>query len=290
LKVALQVHPTRVTDSMLRREVYPVLREHGCEWQLLPRIYQGLVNVDDDVHFVLVIGGDGTFLTGARVAARLQLPVIGIGSGRLGFLCSAELSELPEVLATISAGKMPVELRHVLRGRVLNEHGEEKLNRLAVNDVVLSRTRSDKIRDFHASHDGKLIANYRADGIILSSALGSTAYTLSAGGPLVHPELDVIILTPICAHSLFTKPLVLPPDRPVEIIASPASYPLGVTMDGIARREMERGERLEVTVDPHPLKVYRPHAYDFYAVLREKFQHGYIYGDEPEDSGHAAPG
>jgi NAD+ kinase len=277
---------------MLRREVYPVLREHNCEWQLLPRIYQGIVKVDPDVDFVLVIGGDGTFLTGARVAGRLGLPVLGVMHGRVGFLCNAELTQLPELLDSITAGQMPVEKRFILRGRVIGNDGEVKLDRLAVNDIVVSRARTDKIRDLHASHDGRLIANYRADGIILSSALGSTAYTLSAGGPLVHPSLDAIILTPICAHSLFTKPLVLPPDKPVEISAAEQSYPLSVTMDGLHRKDMERGDRLVVTISENALMVYRPADYDFYAVLREKFQHGYLYGDEiraerDESSEHA---
>lgn len=287
MKVALQVHPRRVDDSMLRSEVYPLLREHGCEWQLLPRIYQGIVNVEPGVDFVLVIGGDGTFLSGARVAARLQVPVLGVMHGRVGFLCNAELSQLPQLLDLIAGGEMPVEERFILRGRIVSPDGTEKLNRLAVNDVVVSRAKTDKIRDFHASHDGRLIANYRADGIILSSALGSTAYTLSAGGPLVHPALDAIVLTPICAHSLFTKPLVLPPDKPVEISATAPSYPLSVTMDGLHRRDMERGDLMVVTVYEHPLRVYRPADYDFYAVLREKFQHGYVYGEGSEDSPHA---
>jgi NAD+ kinase len=288
LKVALQVHPRRVTDSMLRREVYPVLRERNIEWQLLPRIYQGPVHVEPDVAMVLVIGGDGTFLSGARLAARLQFPVLGVNVGRLGFLCNAELSELPALLDHLVAGELPVELRHVLRGRIVAESGEEKLDRLAVNDIVVNRSRTEKIRDFHARYGGQLIAHYRADGIILSSALGSTAYTLSAGGPLVHPDLDAIVMTPICAHSLFTKPLVLPPGRDVEIEGPPSSYPLGVTMDGIPKRDMERGDRLVVSVSEHPLQVYRAPGYDFFAVLREKFQHGYIYGDEvPEDHSDA---
>lgn len=272
---------------MLRREVYPVLRDHGYEWQLLPRIFQGIVNVEPDVDFVLVIGGDGTFLTGARVAGRVKLPVLGVMHGRVGFLCNAELAELPQLLDDITAGTMPVEERYILRGRVIGADGEEKMNRLAVNDVVVSRAKTDKIRDFHALHDGQLIANYRADGIILSSALGSTAYTLSAGGPLVHPALDAIVLTPICAHSLFTKPLVLPPDKPVEISATPQSYPLSVTLDGLHRRDMERGDRLVITVSEDPLRVYRPAGYDFYAVLREKFQHGYVYGEGQEGDSDA---
>jgi NAD+ kinase len=282
LKVALQVHPRRVDDSMLRREVYPVLRDHGYEWQLLPRIYQGLVNVEPDVDFVLVIGGDGTFLSGARVAGRLRLPVLGVMHGRVGFLCNAQLADMPALLDAITAGSLPVDERHILQGRIVSADGEEKLNRLAVNDIVVSRAKTDKIRDFHARHEGRLIAHYRADGIILSSALGSTAYTLSAGGPLVHPALNAVILTPICAHSLFTKPLVLPPDKEIEVCASDASYPLSVTMDGIPRRDMERGDRLLVSVSADPLQVYRPAAYDFYAVLREKFQHGYVYGEVAE--------
>ena len=151
---------------------------------------------------------------------------------------------------------------------------------LALNDIVVSKIETDKLRDIETHHNERLIAHYRSDGIILASPTGSTAYTLSAGGPLVHPALDVIVLTPICAHSLFTKPLVVPSEEPIEVTGLSGSYPLAVSFDGIHKYTMQPGEKLFVKSYPQRLRVYGPEEHDFYEVLRQKFQHGYVFGDD----------
>lgn len=277
MKVVLQLHPTRTTDQMLEKRILPVLEALRWQWQILPRRHGGDVEVDANADLMLVLGGDGTFLAGARLAAKFKLPVLGVMVGRLSFLCSVPLDNLAQALKDIETGKMLLEERCVLRGRV--EAGGVVLHEgIAVNDVVVFRSQTDRIRDFTAYHSGRLIASYRADGIILATATGSTAYTLAAGGPLVHPTLDLLVLTPICAHSLFTKPLVLPPRDEIEIVAQSASYPLDAIFDGAARVTLQAGDRLFVTADPDTLKVYRPAEHDFYNVLRQKFQHGYVYG------------
>lgn len=279
MKLALQLHRTRISQEMLDNDVLPVIQRLGLEYEVLPRFHDSKIDVPQGTSLIVVLGGDGTFLAGARLATRHRLPVLGVMVGRLGFLSGVGLSGLEGALRAVLDGTMPVEDRHVLCGKIVSSAGV-KFEELAVNDIVAFRHDNDKIRDFKALHDGNLIANYRADGIILSSAMGSTAYTLAAGGPLVHPSLNVIVLTPICAHSLFTKPLVIPPEDEVAIETLGDDDPLQVTFDGAHRVVMGAGDKLIVSTYRESLKVYMPEQADFYRVLREKFQHGYVYGEE----------
>jgi NAD+ kinase len=278
IKIALQVHPTRVTDELLAERVLPVLRAHGCTAYVLPRRHDGDINLELNTDLLLTLGGDGTFLVGARLAYRHRIPVLGVMVGRLGFLCSLALDELDDAIADFHRGKLVIEPRSILHGRITSTDGAIKYEGVAVNDIVLHRNQNDNGRDFIAQHAGELIAQYRADGIILSSALGSTAYNMAAGGPLVFPELNLLILTPICAHSLFTKPLVLPPQDEVELYAVDPGGPLLASFDGAPRMQMERGDRLTAWSSEDGFMFCRPESYDFFRVLRDRFQHGYLYG------------
>ncbi|MCH7472788.1 NAD(+)/NADH kinase [bacterium] len=279
MRILLLLHPTRITESILTDEVYPVLDKLAFKYQVVRRGQEELSSIAPNTDFIVVLGGDGTFLAGARLATVHRLPILGVMVGRLGFLCTVTLAGMGEALAAIQAGKMQLEERYVLFGKVVAEP-VVKYEGIAVKDIVVSKVETDKIRDFTAKQNGKLIAQYRADGIILASPSGSTAYTLAAGGPLVHPGLDLVILTPICAHSLFTKPLVIPANENVEIAGKEASYPLGVSFDGVTQYIMEPGDKLIVSSHRDHLRVYRPAEYDFYQVLRQKFQHGYVYGGD----------
>lgn len=281
MRIALQLHPTRITDVMLEQSVYPVLDQAGCEHYTLPRRHQGDVAILPQTDLVLVLGGDGTFLYGARLAVKHNIPILGVMIGRVGFLCGTELDELAAVINGIKTGEVALETRYALQGAIINA-GEARYQQAAINDVVIFRVGTEKIRDFTARDDGKLIARYRGDGIILASATGSTAYTLAAGGPLVHPSLKVIVMTPVCAHSMFTKPLVLPPEHAVEITARENSFPLSVSFDGAYQQELQAGDKLLVRMHPTALRIYRPAQSDFYHVLRTKFQHGYLYGAEDD--------
>lgn len=279
MSIALQVHPSRITDEMLSERIFPALDGLGLEHYVLPRNHDDTVALEPDTDYILALGGDGTFLHGARLAVRHDVPIIGVMVGRLGFLCGTTLEAMGSSVADIQNGQMPVELHHVLNGRIVNGD-ETRYEQVALNDVVVFRSDTEKLRDLQAYDNGELIAHYRADGIILATALGSTAYTMSAGGPLVHPSLELIILTPICAHSLFTKPLVLPPGHQIEIVGEESSYPLTVSFDGNFLYPLHDGDKLVVSSDDRKLKIYRPTEYDFYEVLQRKFQHGYVYGKD----------
>ena len=279
MKAALQLHPSKVTRRYLEKKVYPALIENEINHYLLPKRHDGEVELESGTDLIIVIGGDGTFLSGAKIAVKYDIPVVGVMTGRLGFLCNVAIAEFAEVIGRIAKGEMPVETRTLLKGVVHSENAED-ISHLAVNDVVVYRTGSHRIREFVATDNNKLIARYRGDGIIISSSTGSTAYTLAAGGPLLHPQLDALVLSPICAHSLFTKPLVLPPDNRISIRGAKGSYPLMVSFDGGKRIKLLSGDSISVVAYNSRLKIYKPNDDDFYEVLREKFQHGYLYGGE----------
>jgi NAD+ kinase len=276
MKVALLLHPSRISEEMLETEISPLLRRRGIEFTWMRRVETDTYELAPGTEMIIVLGGDGTFLAGAHLAVRYDVPILGVMVGRLGFLCSVLFSDFGEALDRLLSRELPLERRGVLRALVTGP-GREAEEVLAINDIVVSKGGDDKIRDFVAKHAGHLIANYRADGIILSSATGSTAYTLSAGGPLVHPSVEVMILTPICAHSLFTKPLVLPADSEVELYASREQV-LDVSFDGVLHDTLQPGEHIHVTRHPKRLHMYSSTEHDFFGVLRQKFQHGYVYG------------
>ena len=280
MKVSVLTHPTRVSDSVLKTEVLPLFDQLGWKYEVFKRSYEEQQQPASDTDFILVLGGDGTFLWGARLAVKRDVPILGIMFGRLGFLCQVPYSHLGAALLQVQSGEMPVEERSMIEGEIRSLGGESRTG-LALNDIVVSKIEIEKIRDITVHHNEQLIAHYRADGLIFASPTGSTAYTLSAGGPLVHPDLHAIVLTPICAHSLFTKPLVIPPDDVLEIAGLAGSYPLAVTYDGTTIEKMTAGDTLTIRTHARPLRMYTPADYDFYSVLRQKFQHGYVFG-EPE--------
>ncbi len=277
MKIAILLHPTRISDQMLAEQIDPLLKAQGIEYVAMRRARVDDVVLPPGTSLLVALGGDGTFLAGAHIAVRHQVPILGVMVGRLGFLCMVPLSELRSALDLVRSGGMAIQDRGVLRGRVIGIDGTIR-EALAINDVVVNKGGDDKIRDFQARHKGRLIANYRADGIIISSATGSTAYNLSAGGPLVHPDVDVTIMTPICAHSLFTKPLVLPACDELELY-SLREHELDISYDGMMHDRMLFGERIQVTRAEQRLHVYNPEGHDFFEVLRQKFQHGYVYGE-----------
>lgn len=280
MKVSVLTHPTRISDSVLAHEVLPLFAQLGWEYEVFKRSYEEQQQPADDTDFILVLGGDGTFLWGARLAVRRDVPILGIMFGRLGFLCQVPFSQLGQALLMVKNGEMPVEERWMIEGEIRSLGGDTRSD-LALNDIVVSKLEVEKLRDITVHHNDQLIAHYRADGIIFASPTGSTAYTLSAGGPLVHPDLNAVVLTPICAHSLFTKPLVVPPDDELEVAGLAGSYPLAVTFDGTTIERMTAGDTLTIRTHARPLRMYTPPEYDFYSVLRQKFQHGYVFG-EPE--------
>ncbi|MFO7173731.1 MAG: NAD(+)/NADH kinase [Bacillota bacterium] len=217
---------------------------------------------------VIVFGGDGTLLQAAKAVATLGLPVLGVNTGHLGFLTEVEESELWPALDEILAGRWQVEERMMLRARVIRD-GAEVLQADALNDVVVNRGPLARMVRFTAEVAGVPVADYAADGLIVATPTGSTAYSLSAGGPIVHPAQEVLLLTPICPHTFNARSLVLPAGEVVAVrMHNPSEVVL--TADGQYCGPFLPGDLLLVQRAPHTARLVRRHAFRFYDVLRRK--------------------
>ena len=180
---------------------------------------------------LIVLGGDGTLLSVARLIGDLGVPILGVNLGGLGFLTAITLEELYPALDALFAGRMLVEERMLLSAEVLR-HGERLTEYVAMNDVVITKSAMSRIINLAVSVDGEYATGYRADGLIISTPTGSTAYCLSAGGPIVYPTMDALVLTPICSHTLTNRPVVLPADQRLEVTLLTENQDVMLTVDG----------------------------------------------------------
>lgn len=227
-----------------------------------------------EIDALLTLGGDGTLLRGARLVAKLDIPILGVNLGRLGFLTSSSVKELERALKNLAAGKFEAERRMALDVRAIRSSGKEKGRWIALNDVVLHKGGFARVVRLQVEANGEAVASYAADGIVVSTPTGSTAYSLSAGGPVVFPTVESILLTPISAHTLAIRPLVLPPDVEITVRAEDGPEELLVTVDGQVGTTFELGDSLVIRRSKHPVLLARFADTSFFARLRLKLGWG----------------
>jgi NAD+ kinase len=218
----------------------------------------------------VVVGGDGTMLGFARDMARHGLPLVGINQGRLGFITDIPFERWRESLAPILAGDYEVEPRTMLEGDVWRD-GEAIFSGQALNDVVLSRGQTASMIELRIHAGAELVASIRADGVIVASPTGSTAYALSAGGPILHPSIAGWLLVPIASHTLSNRPIVLPDQREVslEIVAGRDA---SVNFDMQSLASLLHGDRITVRRSQHCVRFLHPQGWSYYATLRRKLR------------------
>ena len=228
-----------------------------------------------DLDLGIILGGDGTLLHVAETAARHEVPVIGINLGNLGFLTELTEKEALPALRAIIGGQVTMEMRSMLKVRLLR-NGEPGDYRYALNDVVISKNAADRLLYLSTKADDDYITTYKADGLILSTPTGSTAYSLSAGGPLVHPGLDTILVTPICPFMLSSRPIILPADKTISSIlqTDETGAAADIIIDGQKGWEMRPADTLEVAKAEHPLHLIVSTEKDYFAILRNKLKWG----------------
>jgi NAD+ kinase len=230
--------------------------------------------VADQVDAMLTLGGDGTLLRAARIVESHPAPILGINLGRLGFLTCCPAEKLEVALRRFVANEHVVEARMTLDARVHDILGVERAGWRALNDVVLHKGGFARVVTMHVQANGESVARYGADGIVISTPTGSTAYNLSAGGPVVFPTLETILVTAVSAHTLAIRPLVLPPDSEVIVRAEDGPDELLVTVDGQVGATFAVGEALVVRRSPHPVRIVRFPEGSFFATMREKLHWG----------------
>lgn len=216
----------------------------------------------------VVLGGDGTMLGIARQLAPFGLPLVGINQGRLGFITDVSVGQFAAVLAPMIAGDYEIEHRSMLEGGVQRD-GETIFEALALNDVVVSRSHTATMIELRIGIGSEFMANLRADGLIIASPTGSTAYALSAGGPILHPSIAGWVLAPIASHSLSNRPIVLPDvsDITVEIVAGRDA---SVSFDMQSLASLLPGDRIRVRRSQHQVHFLHPRGWSYYATLRKK--------------------
>lgn len=223
---------------------------------------------------LITLGGDGTLLRGARFLNGYGVPILGINLGRLGFLTSCSGDELESGVRRLAAGDFTPEPRMALASCALDRDGVERCNWFALNDVVLHKGGFARVVKFSVFVDNELIGTYSADGLILSTPTGSTGYSLSAGGPIVVPTVESIVLTPVSPHTLAMRPLVLPPQVEIKVRAEDGPEELLVTIDGQVGTTFTGGESLIVRRAPNPVHIVRFSGTTFFSRMRRKLGWG----------------
>ena len=227
------------------------------------------------IDVLLTLGGDGTFLRGARFLRGRPIPIAGLNLGRLGFLTSGSREQLAESLHSIARHEFVVERRMALEAHVTDSAGREHYRWRAVNDVVLHKGGFARVLQLRATVDGEEVARYSADGVIAATPTGSTAYSLSAGGPVIVPTVESILLTPVSPHTLAMRPLVLPPTAKLTLEVLREATELLITVDGQVGAMFGAGEVLHVQRSPDPIHVARvDNRAFFFSRLREKLGWG----------------
>jgi NAD+ kinase len=232
-----------------------------------------------EVDLLITLGGDGTLLRGARMVAPFHTPVLGVNLGYLGFLTSIAPEELDEKLSRVFAGDYWMDVRFTLEVRVVSGGGQPGTHFIALNDAVLHKGGFARVvrLAMYVGPDGQEVAAYSADGIILATPTGSTAYSLSAAGPVVDPSVECIIATPICPHTLGVRPLVLPANSEIVVEPTAPTGELILTVDGQDGAGLGPGDRLVVRRGDATVPLVRFPGQNFFSTLRRKLNWGLEY-------------
>lgn len=255
------------------RDIQPVLEKETaglCPEATVPTVGRPELPAHSDL--LVVLGGDGTLLSMARLVGDLGVPILGANLGGLGFLTALTVDELFPALEAYRRGQLVIEDRMLLEARVFRR-GERLGEYAALNDVVITKSAMSRIIRLEVAVDGDFATGYRADGLIISTPTGSTAYSLSAGGPIVFPTMDAMVLTPICSHTLTNRPIVLPATQRITITLL-TDQDVMLTLDGQVGFALKVDDTVEVRRAAARIRLLRFPQKHFFSVLRAKLKWG----------------
>ncbi|HLS81668.1 MAG TPA: NAD(+) kinase [Steroidobacter sp.] len=223
---------------------------------------------------IVAVGGDGTMLHAARLASPCDVPVLGVNRGRLGFLADIGPAEVLDRLDQVLAGDYVQDRRAMLNADLIDAQGQTRSCH-ALNDVVLQKWRTGRMLDFETWIDGRYVNTHGGDGLVVATATGSTAYALSCGGPILYPELDAVVLAPICPHTLSDRPIVVRSDARIEIrLVERPDTQAQVTCDGVSLGEITAGQCLRIARAEGHVVLLHPADHDYFRILRSKLRWG----------------
>jgi len=272
-QIGLLYHPKIAESRQLARDLENRLKSRGLA------TWAGSAWEDEearkhiaDLDLIVTFGGDGTILRAARMAALQGTPILSVNLGRFGFLAEAQPHQLADVVEAVLAGDYWLEERIMLHAE-LERNGELLGSHEALNDVVVGHGTISRVVRLAAYLDGEHVADYVADGLIVATATGSTAYSLAAGGPILHPLLRDMLLTPIAPHRALERSLVVPAECRIEIHLS-TEYPAVLTIDGQIETQLADGDRVEISVSPHVCNLVRTQSTNYFGRdLLERLKH-----------------
>ena len=228
----------------------------------------------EHVDLIIAVGGDGTMLYACGVAQEHDVPLLGINRGRLGFLADITPDEMISSIDQVLAGKYRSESRLMLRAVLKRADGTEVVAE-ALNDIVLQRRETGRMVDFETRIDGRYVNTHAGDGLIIATPTGSTAYSISCGGPIIEPGLDAVVIVPICPHTLTDRPIVIPADQPIEVtVLDRDDTKAEVTADGHSIGAILPNDLLQVSKSSRRVTLIHPPTYDYYEILRSKLYWG----------------
>lgn len=273
--VAKKDKPEAAALAAQLRERYPQLTilgdralAHTLNW---PRVEDRELAARADL--VVVLGGDGTLIYAARLLAGSGVPILGVNLGSLGFMTEVPVEDLFTTLDGVLLGRFQVDSRMKLTCRLIRG-GRTLIEDEILNDVVINKGALARIADHETSIDGVPITTYKADGVILATPTGSTAYSLSAGGPIVHPSVDCTVLSPICSHALTQRSIVVPADRVIRITLRSETADTYLTLDGQTGHGLQGGDCIEVVRSPNRVNLVRNPKVAYFSILRQKLHWG----------------
>lgn len=285
-RIGITVKPRLTQKDEVVKKIIDILRDVGAEVCVdrekmddvgavrpLPDLAQS-----SDIDVMLVIGGDGTILRSVRELKSLNIPILSVNRGSVGFLAEVALDEAEDLLPKLLGGEGVIEERNLLSVEVKREN-ESVFSNFALNEAAISQGAIARLLDLRTSVGGESLATFHADGMIVATPTGSTAYSLAAGGPVVHPSLDAIILTPINPHSLTQKPIVIPGRSTVqsEVLKAEDEFMtahVSLTIDGQVYFELERNDIVTIGIHRETVKFIRRKEDTFYRTLRTKLKWG----------------
>ncbi len=227
----------------------------------------------DGAQLVIVLGGDGTLLSAARAVRGREIPILPVNLGGLGFLTAITVDELTTELEHVLAGQVRIGRRQMLRCEIVR--GERTINSYdALNDAVITKGSLARMIDLDARVDGRFVCRYKADGLIVTTPTGSTAYSLSAGGPIIYPSVECLALTPICPHMLTNRPVIVPQSSLIDLLNFAADDDAWVTIDGQVGEPLKKGDHVLCRRSDFAVHLIRPPRLLFFDVLREKLKWG----------------
>ncbi len=223
-----------------------------------------------DADLVISIGGDGTMLYASRMARETGTPILGINRGRLGFLADVTPDELISSVDSVLAGDYTTDSRLLLEARLHRSAGDDVVA-YALNDIVLQRRETGRMVDFETRVGGQYVNTHSGDGLIVATPTGSTAYALSCGGPIIEPQLDAVVIVPVCPHTLTDRPVVISADQSIEVsLLERDDTKAEITVDGFSMGSINPDDKLRICAANTRVTLVHPPGYDFYGILRSK--------------------